>query len=39
MQLTRLLVLQSSVVTVLRDHGRCPHCHKTISLAEAEKYR
>lgn len=39
LQLTRLLVLQSSVVTVLRDHGRCPHCHRNISLAEAENYR
>lgn len=38
-QLAHLRLTLWQVVEYARDRGRCPECHKTISLAAAEHYR
>lgn len=38
-QLALLRITRWQVVQDARDRGRCPECHKTISLSAAENYR
>lgn len=38
-ELAKLRIVRWQVTQDARDRGRCPRCHKTISLSEAENYR
>lgn len=38
-ELAQLQIARWQIVSDARDRGRCPRCHRAISLAEAENYR